>query len=1052
MSQKKIRYDWENLDVIHKNKEPPHATLIPFSDLDSSLDGDPEKSPFFKSLNGEWRFKWVKKPSQRPINFYEQDIDVLKWDLIPVPSNWQMYGYDIPIYTNSKYPTSVKKRNIPSIDHEYNPVGSYRTEFIIPIEWSEREIFIHFAGVKSAFYLWVNGKEVGYSQGSMTPAEFNITKYVKDGINVLAVQVYRWSDGSYLEDQDMWRLSGIYRDVYLYSTPKTHLRDFFVRCELDEAYKDAQLKITAKIHNYEDNKINLEPFNLEILLLDSEKNVVGSRPLLKEEFKINIGEETVLNLETKVINPLKWSEEIPSLYEIVFILKNSNNEIIEVERCDFGFRVIEIKNSQFLINGKSIKFKGVNRHEHDPDHGRAVPLSRMIEDIEIAKQNNINAIRTSHYPNHPKFYELCDKYGIYVIDECNLESHGLRNKLPKSKKEWTKPVVDRMIRMIARDKNHPCIIMWSLGNEAGNGENFLKMKQETLKMDTSRPIHYEGDYQLKESDVFSRMYPSTYQVERSGKFKMVHTGFTHLVRGKKYKGMPCLLCEYAHCMGNSLGNFQEYMDIFEKYDNLIGGFIWDYIDQGLQKVEDGKEFWAYGGDYGDEPNDGNFCINGILLPDRKPNPALHEVKKVYQNIKVYPVDLEIGIVKIQNKYHFKSLDFLEKQWEITCNGVIIQNGLLENLKIGPESIKEVKIPFKRPTLMENAEYHLKVIFSLSEDTAWAKKGHVVAWDQFELPFRLLTKQERIDNDNENHVDVDDIINSIIVKGKDFEVIIGKKSGAIEYLTYEGNNLLVKPLVPNFWRALTDNDLGAVKAFPFLIFFKKHWKTAANKRKVESFIYHQVTPNVVIISIKSKVPGGKSKLETSYLINSNGEITITTTFTPKKEMLRFGMQMGIPKKYDNVTWFGRGPHESYGDRKTSAGIGIYSGKVEQLIHNYVRPQENGNRTEVRWVSFLDQDENGLLIVSKGVHHLNFSAWPYSLEDLNKAKHVHDLPRRDFLTVNIDHQQRGVGGDNPVLTSVHAEYKLKKNKTYSYSFLIKPYLKKLGEITELVKKLK
>ena len=1051
MADKKFWFDWENLEVISKNKEPAHATLISFSDVESSHGGDPNNSPFYKSLNGDWRFKWVKKPAERPMNFMHPDVDLAKWDLIPVPSNWQMHGYGIPIYTNSKYPYSVKSRKIPNIDHEYNPVGSYRTEFIIPKEWDGREIFIHFDGVKSAFYCWINGVEVGYSQGSMTPAEFNITKHVKIGNNLLAVQVYRWSDGTYLEDQDMWRFSGIYRDVYLLAVPKIHLRDFFIRCELDESYKDATLKISSYIKSFEVIKTDLKRLSLEILLFDDEKNLIGTNPLMKEDFKINSGHEITLNMEIPVKNPKKWSAEIPNLYEVILILKDSNKNIVEVVRSYFGFRVVEIKNSQILINGKSILFKGVNRHEHDPDHGRAVPYDRMIEDIVIAKQNNINSIRTSHYPNHPKFYELCDKYGIYVINECNLESHGLRNKLPKSKPEWTNSVVDRMVRMVQRDKNHPCVIMWSLGNEAGNGDNFIKMKQETLKIDSSRPIHYEGDYQLRESDVFSRMYPSTNQVERSGKFKFVHTGFTHIVSGKKYKGMPCFLCEYAHCMGNSLGNFQEYMDLFEKYDHLVGGHIWDYIDQGIRKVEDGREFWAYGGDYGDEPNDANFCINGILLPDRKPNPALFEVKKVYQNINVHPVDLKEGKVSIHNKYNFLSLDFIETKWELTANGLIIQEGSLGNIYIEPESSKEIKIPYIMPEIEKNTEYHLKISFILAEETHWAPKAYVVAWDQFKLPFLFQANSENKIAIDENFKIIESL-NDIKITGENFELKIGKRSGGIDSYKYKGRELIVKPLISNYWRALTDNDLGLAKFIPFLKRFKRHWAKARIKRTVSSVEYNETSLKTVSIIVKSKVPGGKTKHETIYLIRADGHVIVTNHFTPKKELIRFGMQMGIHKEFENINWFGRGPQETYWDRKSGAAVGIYSGKIEEMIHQYVRPQENGNRTDVRWVSFLDQDDTGLLIVAKGTNLLNFSGWPYTLEDLELAKHVHELPRRDFLTINIDHKQRGVGGDNPVLTSVHKEYKLKKKKPYSYRFLIIPCTGNIEDISKLYKELK
>ena len=650
--------DWENSEMIGQNKESAHNTLILYPDIKSAIGGI-KKSPFYKTLNGKWKFNWSKNPSERPLDFYKVGFNSDGWKEIPVPSNWQLEGYGVPIYTNFIYPHSINIKQIPGIDHQNNPVGSYRTEFTIPKEWEDREIFIHFDGVQSAFYIWINGEKVVYSQGSMTPAEFNITRFLKKDSNILAVEVYRWSDGSYLEDQDMWRLSGIYRDVYFFSTPKLHIRDFFVFCDLDVGYKDAELKIRAKIRNYSEKK--LEGNRIELILLDASHNIVGSEPLVAAGIPpVQPSKEIEINLQTNIKNPNKWSAEKPYLYEVILTLKNYKGELIEVERCKFGFRKVEFKNNgEILINGKSIIFKGVNRHEHDPDHGRAITYDRMIQDIKILKQFNINAVRTSHYPNHPKWYELCDEYGIYVLNECNLESHGLRHILPKSDPKWTNTVVDRMVRMVERDKNHPCIFMWSLGNEAGSGDNFIKMKKAALEIDPTRKIHYEGDNDLIVSDVFSSMYTPIKDLEKSGRLESVKliVPESKKITPQMYKGMPRILCEYAHSAGNSTGYLQEYMDIFEKYENCVGGFIWDFIDKAFRKKDEkGNEFWAYGGDFGDEPNDRHFCINGIVTPDRKPNPALYEVKKVYQNVKVYPIDLALGKVKVHNKYKFINLN------------------------------------------------------------------------------------------------------------------------------------------------------------------------------------------------------------------------------------------------------------------------------------------------------------------------------------------------------------------------------------------------------------
>ncbi|MFX1574295.1 MAG: glycoside hydrolase family 2 TIM barrel-domain containing protein [Promethearchaeota archaeon] len=1043
------RLDWENAEMIGQNKEPAHNTLIPYQDIDSAIDGIHENSIYYKTLNGDWKFNWVRKPSDRPKDFYKLNFDVNSWNEIPVPSNWQMHGYGIPIYLNIRYPSSVKKKDIPKISHEYNPVGSYRTEFIIPNNWDKRVVFIHFDGVKSAFYLWINGEKVGYSQGSMTPAEFNITKHLRKGKNFLAVEVYRWSDGSYMEDQDMWRLSGIYRDVYLFSTPKAHIRDFYVYSVFDEKYEDAILKIRMKIQNYDSN--NIAKVKVEISLVDDQRNFIGSEILVSNNINIETNTEEMIELENKIKNPKKWSTETPNLYGLILKLKNLDDSIVEIEQCKFGFRQIEIRSDGgFYLNNQSIKFKGVNRHEHDPDHGRAIPYSRMLQDIKLLKQNNINAVRTSHYPDHPKWYKLCDQYGIYIIDECNLESHELRDILPASDPQWTSACVDRMVSMVERDKNHPCIIMWSLGNEAGMGDNFKKMKEATLEIDTMRPIHYEQDYNNEISDVLSYMYYPSYFLERMVKNREYGI-FGKLKKLNEGVAKPYMLCEYAHAMGNSLGNFQEYWDVFEKFPNVLGGFIWDFIDQGLRKTsKDGKEFWGYGGDFGDSRNDNNYCINGILLPDRKPNPALFEVKKVYQNIKVIPVDLINGKVKILNKYSFISLDFADIIWILTANGREIQEGKLDNLNIEPQDSKDVVIPFTHPELSPNIEYHLKIVFFLSENTLWAKKGHILAWDQYKIPYDISIEPE-IDINELKYVELEDIKKNLVIKGENFNVIIGKKSGVIESYIFNNKELISSDLVPNFWRAPTDNDLERVD-------FRrnsnrsedKKWKEASQNRIISKIEFERIRPQVIRINVEFDVVNSNEPLKIVYNIFGNGDIVIKNEFTPTKPMIRFGMQTSIPKEFNKVTWYGRGPHETMFDRKTGAAIGIYSDSVENLIHPYVRPQENGNRTDIRWISITDKERTGLLISDVGGTNLSISAWPYTMEDLESAKHNHELPRREFITFNIDYKQRGVGGDIPAMAILHRKYRLEKNKKYSYSFLLRGYIRDMGDLNLIARR--
>ncbi len=1048
------KYDWENCGFIGQNKSPPHNTSMPFPSVDFALNNEKEDSPYYQSLNGQWNFNWVEKPADRPIDFFEPDFDTSKWDNIIVPSNWQLKGYGIPIYSNIKYPYSIslKKKEIPKINHNYNPVGSYRREFIISEDWAAREIFLHFAGVKSAFYVWINGKKVGYSQGSMTPAEFDITEFVEVGRNTISVEVYRWSDGSYLEDQDMWRFSGIYRDVFLFSTPKVHIRDFFVYCEFDENYNNANLKLRTKIRNFGNLLAKAQKIELNLYKKDHELLVTESKMI--REFNLGSESEILIELESLVKKPRKWSAEKPNLYEVILTLRDENNRIIEVEQCKFGFRQVEIKNSQILVNGKPVLFKGVNRHEHDPDHGRAIPLERMEEDVILMKQYNINAVRTSHYPNHPKFYELCDKYGIYVMDECNIESHGLRNILPKSDPQWTTTCVDRMIRMVERDKNHPCIFMWSLGNEAGFGDNFRDMKTATLKIDSTRGIHYEGDHKIEVADVFSTMYTIPKEFEKSGQYKRTRPDwFVSRIGPKLYKDKPRILCEYAHAMGNSLGNFQKYMDIFEKYDNCVGGFIWDFVDQGITKIDEDKiGFWLYGGDFGDEPNDGNFCINGIFLPNRMPNPSAFEVKKVYQNIKVYPISLTDGQFKIQNKFVFQSLDFVDLVWEFIADGDIIQNDIISDLETKPGETSEITIPIKEPEILAYKEYFLKISFKLKEDTSWADKGHIIAWDQFQIPFKPQATLY-LDQDSIPELFLEELKESIKISNPQFSLEFSKKSGRIRSLIFNNKELIVAPLTPNFWRAPIDNDLGVLTFAPAILrpFVKRRlnrWKRANRWQRLSKISYERLNNKVVRITTKSRIPLGLSPIVVIYTIFGRGDIHIDIKFTPRVNMLRFGMQMSIPEEFKNIEWYGKGPHETMFDRKSGAAIGIYSYPVNEMTHNYVKPQENGNRSEIRWFTLTNDEKEGLLIQSYDPTFLNFSTWPYSMIDLECAQHINALPKRENITVNIDHKQRGVGGDWPALARTHNEYKLKGYRKYSYSYRIKLVEKGTEDIKQLL----
>ena len=1029
--------DWENPEMIGRNKEAAHCTLMPYADIESALTGTREASPFHKSLNGKWKFNWVPKPEDRPKNFYKLNYDVSNWNEIPVPSNWELKGYGMPIYTNLIYPFQSDPPRVtstpPSSYTSYtqrNPVGSYRTEFTIPSGWSGRKVFIHFGGVMSAFYLWINGQQVGYSEDSMTPAEFDITNYLVAGTNVLAAEVYRWCDGSYLEDQDTWRLSGIYRDVYLFSTPQVHIGDFFVVCDLDAQYQDAALKVTTSIHNYA--KKSAGAHTVEVVLLDADGKAVGGETLMSGKVKGIAGRgENVIEMQTAVTNPHKWTAETPYLYKVLLTLKDSKGEIVEVEHCNFGFRKVELKGGQLLVNGRAILLKGVNRHEHDPDHGRAIPLSRMMQDIKLLKQNNINAVRTSHYPDDPKWYDICDKFGLYLIDEANVESHGMGhhiNPLANDPK-WKKAHLDRVERMVERDKNHPSVIIWSLGNEGGDGSNFEAASEWVHARDKTRPVQYEPAKEKPYTDIVCPMYPSIEYIRSYA---------------EKEQTRPLIMCEYSHAMGNSVGNLQDDWDVIEKYKHLQGGLIWDWADEALRKkAPDGREFWAYGGDYGDKPNDNNFMCNGIVQPNRKANQSLYEVKKVYQYIKAEPIDLINGKVRIRNKYDFVSLDFVDISWELTADGKMLQEGKLPKMSIAAKKEQEVTIPFKRLELKAGVEYWLKIIFTLADDTLWAGRGHVVAWDQFEIPFDVPpVPQADVNTMAELKLQQSD--EAATVTGKDFTVTVGKKSGAIESFKFGDKELVTAPLIPNFWRVPTDNDVGNKMPHRLGI-----WKRAGQDRTIREVTAKQLKPQVVRISIKASLPAGNCDYNSIYTIYGSGEVVVENSLWKAEdinlpELPRFGMQLAIPGEFNTVTWYGRGPQESYWDRKSGAAVGIYSGLVEEQIHAYVRPQENGNKTDVRWVALTNKDSVGLLAV--GMPLLSVSAWPYTMQDLENARHIHELPRRDTITVNLDYKQMGVGGDNSWGARTHPEYTLPAG-SYSYRFRLGPYAPSMGDISSI-----
>ncbi len=1025
-----VIFDWENPSVLERNRRPPHATLVAYPSIELALGDDPHLSPNFLSLNGTWKFRWVRKPADRIVDFYRTDFDDDDWETIPVPSNWQMSGYGIPIYTNVPYPFG--EADPPRIPHENNPVGSYRLKFQVPDEWRERQIFIHFAGVESAFYLWVNGQRVGYSQGSRTPAEFDITPHIWGKRNTLAVEVYRWCDGSYLEDQDFWHLSGIFRDVFLFSTSDLHIQDFWIRTDLDEMYKNATFKLDVSIQNFSRLARNC---SLEVQLLQA-----GDRPYMppvEKSVQVEAKGGTVIYFEHPVPDPKKWSAENPDLYTILLILKDESGAIIEVVPWKIGFREVEIKGGQLLVNGKSILLKGVNRHEHDPDSGHTLSEESMIRDIKLMKRSNINGVRTSHYPNDPRWYKLCDFYGLYLIDEANIESHGMGYRPDRTlgnNPEWREAHIDRTVRMVERDKNHPSVIIWSLGNEGGDGVNFEATSAWIHGRDPTRPVHYEQAEERPHTDIICPMYPPPDRVSSYGLREL---------------DRPFIMCEYAHAMGNSVGDLRAYWDLIYEYKHLQGGFIWDWVDQGLRKKvpeewiakskkttpnQDPKSefFWAYGGDFGPPgtPSDGNFCMNGLVSPDRTPHPSLYEVKKIYQYIQFEPVDLGEGILEIRNRFDFTNLDEFVCYWQLKEDDRLVSSGQLPRMNVAPGYGERVTIPLKKPDLKPGAEYWLDLSFRLKKDTLWADVGHEIAWEQFSIPWKTPTPTEINITDMPALIAIDKE-DSIEISGKSFGIHFSKKEGTITSFRYQGVELIRSGPIPHFWRAPIDNDRG--NGMPDRCGI---WRHAGRDREILNVDVETFAPQAVRIIVESALAANNSPYTTVFTVCGSGDVLIEGRFEPRgelPELPRFGMQMTLPPAFDSFVWYGRGSHETHWDRKDGARVGLYKGSVDDQFVDYSKPQENGNKTDVRWIAL--RNDRGVGLMTVGMPLLSVSAHHYTTEDLEQASHSYKLARQPYIILNIDDKQMGVGGDNSWGARPH-DWCTLWPEPYTYSYRLKP----------------
>lgn len=983
--------DWENQQLLERNREPAHAALIPYPDEAAALTGERGASPFFRLLNGSWRFCYLPSPAAVPAGFEDPSFSDESWDSIPVPSNWQMLGYGKPNYTNAAYPYPVDPPRVP----QDNPVGLYRRTFALPAEWEGRRVFLNFDGVDSAFYVWVNGQPVGYSQGSHMPSEFDLTAHLRPGENLLAVQVFQWSDGSYLEDQDMWRLSGIFRDVYLFATPGVHMRDVRIRTRLESDYRNAMLEVSVALKNYTDEKA--QGYRVLARLLDDGQRVVCEHSVA-EGVSLSACEEKALAAAIPVAAPRKWSAEEPNLYTVLLSLLDAKGKVLEVERYAVGFRQVGVKDSRVCVNGVPILIRGVNRHDTHPDLGHAVSLDSMIQDITLMKQHNINAVRTSHYPNDARWYDLCDRYGLYVIDEADLETHGFGHTGNVSQLSadpaWEPAYLDRARRMVERDKNHPCVIIWSLGNESGYGPNHDAMAAWIREADPTRLIHYEAAGESPTVDVVSVMYPTVESLIKQGR--------------RTDDPRPFFMCEYAHAMGNGPGNLKEYWEAIRSHPRLLGGCIWEWVDHGIrQRTASGEEWFAYGGDFGDEPNDGNFCIDGLNFPDRIPHSGLIEYKKIIEPVHVLPDDLAAGKVKIVNRYDFLSLAHLEGSWSLTRDDEVLEQGTLPPLDVPAGGEMLVKIPFARPVPKPGAKHWLNLSFTLARATLWAPRGYELAWAQFEVPVEA-PPAPRIALRGMAPVEVRDSGVEIAVRGDGFRVVFDKHRGTIRAWEYQGQQLLTVGPRLNVWRAPTDNDVHAAR----------EWRRAGLDRlihRVDRVALAKTLPQAVQVEIVSVLApyslAPAFACTYRYTIYGSGDVVIETHVTPLRDLPhlpRLGLQMRMPGDFDRFAWYGRGPHESYADRKESARVGLYRGTVQEQYVPYIMPQENGNKSDVRWAAVTDARGMGLLAV--GMPLLNVSAHHYTTEDLTRAQHTFDLTRRNETILNLDHAQGGLGSNS------------------------------------------
>ena len=1011
--------EWKNPEINAVNRAPMHTNYFAYSSSEEAAKADKENSSNFMTLNGIWKFNWVKNADARPTDFYRTDYNDKGWGQMKVPDVWEMNGYGDPIYVNVGYAwRSQYKNNPPYVPIENNHVGSYRKEIIIPAEWSEKEIFAHFGSVTSNMYLWVNGKYVGYSEDSKLEAEFNLTKYLKPGKNLIAFQVFRWCDGTYLEDQDFFRYSGVGRNCYLYSRNKKYIQDIRVTPDLDSNYTNGTLNVALNLNGSGTVELNLtDPAGKSVATAQVNGN----------------GQKSVV---MDVSNPEKWTAETPNLYTLTATLKNGSNTL-EVIPVKVGFRKIELKGGQILVNGQPVLFKGADRHEMDPDGGYVVSRERMLQDILRMKQLNINAVRTCHYPDDNLWYDLCDQYGIYVVAEANIESHGMgygKETLAKNP-SYKKAHMERNQRNVQRGYNHPSIIFWSLGNEAGYGPNFEQCYTWIKNEDKTRAVQYEQAGTNEFTDIFCPMY---YDYDACKKYS----------EGNIDK--PLIQCEYAHAMGNSQGGFKEYWDLIRKYPKYQGGFIWDFVDQSNHwKNKDGIDIYGYGGDFNKyDASDNNFNDNGLISPDRRPNPHAHEVGYFYQSIWTTPGDLSKGEIKVYNENFFRDLSAYYMEWQLLANGEVMQTGVVQDLNVAPQQTATLKLNLNTEKVCPCKELLLNVTYKLKAAETLMPAGSTVAYDQ--LTIRPYTaKALELKNQKASNLDIvvpvikDNDHNYLIVEGENFIIEFNKHNGYLSRYEADGMQLLNPgaQLTPNFWRAPTDNDYGAGLQHRYAVWKNPGLKLTSLKQSIEN--------EQAIVQAEYEMKAVKGKLFLTYVINNEGAVKVTQKMEAGKEekvsdMFRFGMQMQMPENFNEVEYYGRGPVENYADRNHSTLIGKYRQTVAEQFYPYIRPQETGTKTDLRWWRVLNISGNGLQFV--GDAPFSASALNYSIESLDDGvqkdqRHSPEVAKAPFTNLCIDKVQMGLGCVNSWGTLPLEKYRV-PYQDYEFSFILTPVRHKVN----------